>query len=87
MQSGNELSLSYTHGYPEYLAPDLSTTVHDVQWVYEWKSPDFYSMLVSEWQTTVVWTGQTWEDYKAILLANHRIVLMSINDYHMTHYT
>jgi hypothetical protein len=44
-------------------------------------------MLVFEWQTTAVWTGQTWEDYKASLLANQCIVLMSVNDYNMTHFT
>jgi hypothetical protein len=42
-------------------------------------------MLMSEWQTTAAWMGQTWEDYKASLLANHRITLMLINDYHMEH--
>jgi hypothetical protein len=53
----------------------------------EWESMGFYSMLVSEWQTTAAWTGQTWDDYKASLMVNHCIVLMSIKDYHMTHYT
>jgi hypothetical protein len=48
IQSGSESSSSYTYGYPEYLAPDPSTVVHDVQWVYEWENPEFYSMLVSE---------------------------------------
>jgi hypothetical protein len=44
-------------------------------------------MLMSEWQTTAAWMGQTWDDYKASLLENCRIALMSINDYHMAHYT
>jgi hypothetical protein len=44
-------------------------------------------MLVSEWQTTIAWTGQTWDDYKATLMANRRIALMSVNDYHMTNFT
>jgi hypothetical protein len=61
--------------------------VHDVQWVYEWESPEFYSMLVSEWQTTAAWMGQTWDENKAILMANHRIALMSVNNYHVAHYT
>jgi hypothetical protein len=87
IQWGSESLSSYAHEYPEYLALDPSTVVHDVQWVYEWKNPEFYSMLVSEWQTTGVWTGQTWSDYKASLTAHRRIVLMSINDYHMAHYT
>jgi hypothetical protein len=87
MQSGSESSPSYVHGYPTYLAPDPSTVVHDVQWVYEWESLKFYSMLISEWQTTSAWMRQIWDDYKASLIANHRIALMSINDYHMTHYT
>jgi hypothetical protein len=87
IQSGSESSSSYAHGYPEYLAPDPSTVVHDVRWVYEWESPEFYSMLVFEWQTTTAYTGQTWDDYKASLIANHRITLMSVNDYHMTNFT
>jgi hypothetical protein len=87
LQLGSESSSFYAHGYLEYLSPDPSTTVHDVQWVYEWESPEFYSMLVSESQTIAAWMGQTWEDYKVGLLANWRITLMSINDYHMTHYT
>jgi hypothetical protein len=49
IQSGNESSSFYAHGYLKYLAPDPSTVVYYVQWVYEWESPDFYSMLVSEW--------------------------------------
>jgi hypothetical protein len=61
--------------------------VHDVQWVYEWESSEFYSILVSEWQTNVTWIGQTWDDYKASLMTNHHIMLMSINDYHIAHYT
>jgi hypothetical protein len=85
IQSGSESSY-YAHGYPEYLAPDLSTVVHDVQWVYKWDSPEFYSMLVSEWQTTAAWTRQIWDDYKTSLMANQYIVLTSVNDYHMTHY-
>jgi hypothetical protein len=35
IQSGSEFLSSYAHGYPEYLAPDPSTALHDVQWVYE----------------------------------------------------
>jgi hypothetical protein len=87
IQSGSESSSSYAHGYPEYLAPDPSTVVHVVQWVYEWKSLKFYSMLVSEWQTTAAWTGQMRDDYKASLMANRRITLMSVNDYHMENFT
>jgi hypothetical protein len=44
-------------------------------------------MLVSEWQTTAAWMGQTWDENKAILMANHRIALMSVNNYHVAHYT
>jgi hypothetical protein len=49
MQPGRESSSSYAHDYSEYLAPNPSTTIHDVQWVYEWENPKFYSILVSEW--------------------------------------
>jgi hypothetical protein len=52
IQEGSESSGSYAHGYLEYLALDSSTVVHDMQWVYEWESSKFYSMLVFEWQTT-----------------------------------
>jgi hypothetical protein len=45
IQSSSESSSSYTHGYPEYFAPDLSTVIHDVKWVYEWENSEFYSML------------------------------------------
>jgi hypothetical protein len=38
IQSGSESFSSYAHGYPKYLAPDPSTVVHDVQWVYECES-------------------------------------------------
>jgi hypothetical protein len=85
MHTGGDLS--YAHGYSEYLAPDPFTIIHDVQWVYEWENPDFYTMLVSEWQTTAAWMSQTWEEYKVSLLATQRIALMSIVEYHMSHYT
>jgi hypothetical protein len=39
---------SYAHGYSEYLAPNPSTIIYYVQWVYEWENPDFYNVLVSE---------------------------------------
>jgi hypothetical protein len=44
-------------------------------------------MFVFEWQTIAAWTRQTWNDYKASLMANHRITLMSVNDYHMANFT
>jgi hypothetical protein len=47
------------------MAPDPSQLVQDVQWVYEWENLDFYNMLVQQWQTTAIWMGQTWEEYKA----------------------
>jgi hypothetical protein len=87
MHTDSESSSSYAHGYSEYLAPDPSTTIHDVQWVHEWENPEFYNMLVSEWQTTTAWTGQRWEEYKASLLATRRIALMSTIKHHMAHYT
>jgi hypothetical protein len=87
IQSSSEDSSSYAHGYPKYLAPDLSTVVHEVQWVYEWESIKFYSMLVSECQTTSTWIEQTWDDYKTSLMSHCRFALMSINDYHMANFT
>jgi hypothetical protein len=48
IQSGSESLSSYAHGYPKYLTADPSTIIHDVQWIYEWENPEFYSMLVSE---------------------------------------
>jgi hypothetical protein len=87
MHTCSDSSSSYAHGYSEYLVPDTSTTIHDMHWVYEWENPDFYNMLVSEWQTTAAWTGQTWEEYKTSLLATWRIALMSTIEHHMAHYT
>ena len=58
-----------------------------MQWVYEWENPEFYNMLLSQWQTTAAWTGQTWEEYKAALLATRGIALMSTIEHHMAHYT
>jgi hypothetical protein len=46
IQSGSESSSSYAHGYPEYLTPDLSTVVHDVQWCMSgrvWNSSPMWS--------------------------------------------
>jgi hypothetical protein len=87
MHTCSESPSSYAHGYSEYLALDSSETIHDVQWVYEWENPEFYSMLVSEWQIIATWTGQSWEEYKVSLLATQRIALMSTIEHHMTHYT
>ena len=78
---------SYAHGHDDYLAPDPSSIVQEVQWVYEWENPEFYNMLVSQWQTTAAWTGQTWEEYKAALLATRGIALMSTIEHHMAHYS
>jgi hypothetical protein len=44
-------------------------------------------MLISEWQSTAAWMGQTWDDYKASLMANRHVALMSVNDYHMANFT
>jgi hypothetical protein len=84
MHTGSDSS--YAHGYSKYLAPDPSTTIHDVQWVYEWENLDFYNILVSEWQTTSAWMSKTWEEYKPSLLATQRIRLMSTVEHHMAHY-
>jgi GTP cyclohydrolase I len=44
-------------------------------------------MLVEQWQTTVAWTGQIWEEYKAQLLATQGMALLSTIEHHMTHFT
>jgi protein-disulfide isomerase-like protein with CxxC motif len=54
------------------------------RWVYEWEDPNFYNMLVQEWETTAAWTGQTWQDYKAALLRQQGISLMSTAEYEMS---
>jgi hypothetical protein len=32
------------------------------------KTPEFYNLLVGEWQTTSAWTGLTWQQYKVSCL-------------------
>ena len=66
-----------TYTYP---IPDV-TGQPQTRWVYEWEDPNFYNMLVEEWETTAAWTGQTWLDYKAALLQNRGISLMSTAEY------
>jgi hypothetical protein len=51
--------------------------------VYEWQAPHFYTMLVHEWETTSVWTGQTCQDYKAELLRVWGLNVMSTAEYQM----
>jgi hypothetical protein len=55
----------------------------ETRWVYEWEDPHFYTMLIQEWQTTASWTGYTWQDYKANLLRERGINVMSIAEYQM----
>jgi hypothetical protein len=50
--------------------------------VYEWEDPDFYNMLVSECQTTSVWTGLTWQQYKGEFLRTRGLNVMFIAEYH-----
>jgi hypothetical protein len=44
-------------------------------------------MLVQQWQITAVQTGQTWEEYKAQLLATQGIALLFTIEHHMAYYT
>jgi hypothetical protein len=53
------------------------------RWVYEWQDPYFYTMLVCEWQTTWLWTGQTLQDYKAELLRLRGLNVMFTAEYKM----
>ena len=53
------------------------------RWVYEWKDPHFYTMLVQKWETTSPWTGKIWQDYKAELLRVRGLNVMSIAEYQM----
>jgi hypothetical protein len=64
-----------------YLIPDINAQPQTT-WVYEWEDPDFYNMLVGEWQTTSVWTGLTWQQYKGVLLRMRGLNVMSITEYH-----
>jgi hypothetical protein len=40
-------------------------------------------MLFQQWQTTVAWTGQTLQDYKAELLRVQGLNVMSTAEYQM----
>jgi hypothetical protein len=59
-----------------YPIPDINAQPQTT-WVYEWEDPDFYNMLVGEWQTTSAWTGLTWQQYKGELLRTRGLNVMS----------
>ena len=67
----------------DYPIPDISIQP-PTRWVYEWKDPHFYTMLVQKWETTSAWTGQSWQDYKAELLRVRGLNVMSTAEYEMT---
>jgi hypothetical protein len=67
----------YNQYYP---VPDVRTQA-PMQWVFEWEDPHFYEMLVTEWETTAAWTGQSWQDFKSELLSRRGINLMSLEEY------
>jgi hypothetical protein len=51
--------------------------------VYEWEDPQFYAMLLQQWETTTAWTGQTWQDYKTELLRVQGLNVMSTAEHQM----
>jgi hypothetical protein len=51
--------------------------------VYEWEDPQFYAMLIQQWETTSAWMGQTWQDYKDELLRVQGLNVMSTAEYQM----
>jgi GTP cyclohydrolase I len=69
------------------MALDPSQLVQNVQWINEYENPEFYNMLVQQWQTTAAWTRQTWEEYNVQLLATQGIALLSTIEHHMAHFT
>jgi hypothetical protein len=71
---------SHSFHYP---IPDISMQP-PTRWVYEWKDPYFYTMLVQEWETISAWTGQSWQDYKAKLLRVRGLNVMSTAEYQTT---
>ncbi|TVU34001.1 hypothetical protein EJB05_15822, partial [Eragrostis curvula] len=73
--SGNYTSGSSNSYYSYSLADPTTQPTQKV--VYQWEDPDFYNMLMDQWRTTAAWTGQTWLEYKAELLATQGLVLMS----------
>ena len=75
---------TFSSGYPrcEYTRPQISDCP-PVTWVYEWQEPKWYAQLYAQWQTTVQWTGESWHDYKATLLRNQSLMLMSTEEYYM----
>jgi hypothetical protein len=44
-----------------YPIPNM-TMQPPTKWVYEWEGPHFYTMIVHDWETTLAWTGQSWQD-------------------------
>ena len=83
IQSEDSSSSSYPGAY-EYTMPD-SRSQQRTRWVNEWEDPELFEQLHSQWATTADWTGQTWNDYKAGLLQNHGIMLVSTEDYYAMH--
>jgi hypothetical protein len=64
-----------------YPIPDINAQPQTT-WVYEWEDPNFYNMLVGEWQTTSAWTGLTWQQYMGELLRTRGLNVISIAEYH-----
>jgi hypothetical protein len=71
----------YLQSWSFYPIPDINAQPQTT-WVYEWEDPDFYNLLVGEWQTTTAWTGLTWQQYKGELLRTRALNVMSIAEYH-----
>jgi hypothetical protein len=76
------LQSTYHYPIPEMKPPTRWMSVQSpTRWVYEWEDPQFYTMLVQEWETTLAWTDQTLQDYKAELLRVRGLNVMSTTKY------
>lgn len=81
--SSNERQGSSSPLLPYVNYPVGEVTHQPTRWVYEWEDPEYYQMLVESWSTTSAWTGQTWVEYKAQLMRDQGIMLLSTEEYNM----
>lgn len=80
--SCSEQSVSNSGGYSYRNLPE-ATLISNTNYIYQWQQPEYYEMLYQDWQTRSLWSGQSWEDYKAQLHATQGIMLISTWDYNV----
>ncbi|TVU12808.1 hypothetical protein EJB05_46468, partial [Eragrostis curvula] len=87
LPDSSDTSSNYGHGgshcsndYYSYSIPEVNQQPRE-KWVFEWVEPEFYNMLLSQWQTNHAWNNQSWSEFRAHLLATQGIQVMSIDEY------